>query len=86
MVKYFERSQVDAAWNWLESDDDNRAAEKDTPTSRKFGNADQWERSRWYGPMIASAGLSSSSPSVGYFRQWTVVGIALVIGRLSLLS
>ncbi len=50
-VKYFDRSQVDAAWIWLKENDAGGAVtdEKDRAAAVP-DNSDMWDSFRWYGP------------------------------------
>ena len=50
-VKYFDRPEIDAAWAWLQENDDSgkATAEKDR-TPAVPDNSDMWDSFRWYGP------------------------------------
>ncbi|MGA2256092.1 MAG: STAS/SEC14 domain-containing protein [Thermoguttaceae bacterium] len=50
-VKYFDRSEVDAAWRWLKETEEGKedAKEKDRP-SEVPDNSDMWNAFHWYGP------------------------------------
>ena len=50
-VKYFDSSEVDAAWTWLqETDEGNRATEEKDRTLDVSGNSDVPDSFRWCGP------------------------------------
>jgi hypothetical protein len=50
-LKYFDRSEVDAAWKWLREDDaGDKAMEKTTAPLDAADNSDLWHAFRWYGP------------------------------------
>ena len=50
-VKYFDRSEVDAAWKWLKETEEGRenAKEQDRPSDVP-DNSDMWHAFHWYGP------------------------------------
>ena len=49
-VKYFDRSEVDAAWKWLEQNDqDNRATEENDPLLGIPGEPYRWSTFPWCG-------------------------------------
>ncbi len=48
-VKYFDRSETDAAWKWLqENEEEKRAAEEDQPPNA-YDNRTMWPGYPWYG-------------------------------------
>jgi hypothetical protein len=48
-VKYFDRSEVDAAWNWLkENDEGNRAKEEKDQPPDGYEEPDRWGTYPWY--------------------------------------
>ena len=50
-VKYFDRSDVDAAWKWLqENDEGNRAGEEYDECPDDTGKPDLWNNFVWFGP------------------------------------
>jgi hypothetical protein len=50
-VKYFDRSEVDAAWNWLEKNDESPNQTKATDGNPDVPDQpDAWDNFRWYGP------------------------------------
>ncbi|MGA2259181.1 MAG: STAS/SEC14 domain-containing protein [Thermoguttaceae bacterium] len=50
-VQYFDRSQVDAAWKWLEENEEtNSSAEATDRTLGVPDEPDAWNSFRWYGP------------------------------------
>ncbi len=49
-VKYFDRSEVDAAWKWLlEDDEDQRATEEQDRALNVPDEPDSWDTIPWYG-------------------------------------
>jgi hypothetical protein len=50
-VQYFDRSDVDAAWKWLEDNEGSSSGPDGSEKSaEKFDEPDTWENFRWYGP------------------------------------
>jgi hypothetical protein len=52
-VKYFDRSQFDAAWKWLreeEIEEANRSTDPADAPPDVPDNSDMWNAFRWYGP------------------------------------
>ena len=50
-VRYFDRSEVDAAWKWLkESEGGDRATEEDDRTLNRCDSPDRWKSFPWYVP------------------------------------
>jgi len=48
-VKYFDRSEVDAAWKWLENDEGNKTTQDTDRPADVSDNSDMWNAFRWYG-------------------------------------
>ena len=49
-VKYFDKAEVDAAWKWLESnEEENRAREEIDRALDLPDNPDMWNGSHWFG-------------------------------------
>lgn len=49
-VKYFDRSEVDAAWKWLEeNDEDDKAAEEKDRSPDAVDKPELWNYFPWYG-------------------------------------